>query len=120
LIPVLPISARNAAIADLTRPFVRKYGQAMRLIWDRGKATSNFRKHRVSFAEAAIAISDPLAVTGADPDHSHGETRWITFGLSRPGRLLAIAHTEESDTIRIISARVATRAERVLYEEGQD
>lgn len=92
----------------------------MRLIWDRGKAKSNFRKHRVSFEEAGTAIADPLAVTGADPDHSCGESRWITFGLSRLGRLLSVAHTEESDTIRIISARVATRAERVLYEEGQN
>lgn len=41
----------------------------------------------------------------------------MTFGRSRQGRLLAVMHTEESDTIRIISARVATRRERALYEE---
>lgn len=63
-------------------------------------------------------LADPLAITGADPDHSIGEARWITFGVSNLQRLLAVAHTEEGDTIRIISARAATRPERRLYEEG--
>ena len=63
-------------------------------------------------------LADPLAITGADPDHSVGELRWITFGLSNRQRLLAASHTEEGDIIRIISARAATRPERRLYEEG--
>ena len=63
-------------------------------------------------------LADPLAITGADPDHSVGEARWITFGFSNRQRLLAVAHTEEGDIIRIISARAATRPERRLYEEG--
>jgi uncharacterized DUF497 family protein len=63
-------------------------------------------------------LADPLAITGADPDHSIDEVRWITFGLSSRRRLLAVSHTEEDDMIRIISARAATRPERRLYEEG--
>lgn len=90
----------------------------MRVTWEPRKAAANLRKHRVSFEEATTALADPLSVTGADPDHSVGEDRWITFGLSNRGRLLAVAHTDEGDTIRIISARVATRPERRLYEEG--
>ncbi len=90
----------------------------MRVIWDRRKAAANFRKHKVSFEEASTVLADPLAITGADPDHSIGEARWITFGVSNLQRLLAVAHTEEGDTIRIISARAATRPERRLYEEG--
>jgi uncharacterized DUF497 family protein len=90
----------------------------MRVAWDARKAATNLRKHRVSFEEATTALADPLAITGADPDHSVGEARWITFGLSNRGRLLAVAHTDEDDIIRIISARVATRPERRLYEEG--
>jgi uncharacterized DUF497 family protein len=61
---------------------------------------------------------DPLAATGADPDHSEGEERMVTFGLSSAGRLLVVAHTERDDAIRIISARVATQHERRIYEEG--
>ena len=90
----------------------------MRVTWDARKATANLRKHRVSFEEATTALADPLAVTGADPDHSVGENRWITFGVSNRGRLLAVAHTDESDIIRIINARAATRPERRFYEEG--
>jgi uncharacterized protein len=42
----------------------------MKIEWDPEKAKSNFMKHGVSFAEAATAFSDPMAATGADPDHS--------------------------------------------------
>ena len=90
----------------------------MRIEWDPRKAWSNLRKHRVSFEEAATALSDPMAATGADPDHSITEERYVTFGVSERGRLLAIAHIDEEETIRIISARIASKGERELYEEG--
>jgi uncharacterized protein len=90
----------------------------MKFEWDPKKARSNLRKHKVSFEEAATAMSDPMATTGADPDHSIGECRYITFGISERGRLLVFAHTEQSDSIRIISARLAGKGERKIYEEG--
>jgi uncharacterized DUF497 family protein len=88
----------------------------MRIEWDPRKAWSNLRKHRVSFEEAATALSDPMAATGADPDHSITEERYVTFGVSERGRLLVVAHTDEEETIRIISARIASKGERELYE----
>jgi uncharacterized DUF497 family protein len=72
----------------------------------------------VPFEEASTVFADGLALTGADPDHSIGQARWITFGESARGRLLAVAHTDEGDIIRIIRARMATRREKRLYEEG--
>ena len=90
----------------------------MKLEWDPKKAKLNLRKHRVSFEEAATALSDPMAATGADPDHSITEERYVTFGVSERGRLLVVAHTDEEETIRIISARIASKGERELYEEG--
>jgi uncharacterized DUF497 family protein len=91
----------------------------VRFVWDPKKADSNSRKHGVSFEEASTVFGDYLAVTGADPDHSHGEQRWLTFGVSARRRLLLVSHTdEEEDMIRIISARPATPRERKLYEEG--
>ena len=90
----------------------------MRFVWDSAKAAANLKKHSVSFEEASTALFDPLAATGGDPDHSVGESRWITFGVSDAGRLLVVAHSDEGDIIRIISAREATRSERKLYEEG--
>jgi uncharacterized protein len=89
----------------------------MKFEWDPVKAQSNLRKHKVSFEEAATALKDPLAATGSDPDHSVGEERFITFGVSESGRLLTVAHSEKDDTLRIISARVATKEERKIYEE---
>ena len=89
----------------------------MEFVWDGRKAAANRKKHGVSFEEACTALRDQLSATGADPDHSKGEARWVTFGVSDSGRLLAVAHTEEGDVIRIISARLATSAERRLYEE---
>ena len=90
----------------------------MELAWDLPKAAANARKHGVTFDEAATVFLDELAVSGADPDHSVGEARYITFGASSLGRLLAVSHTHRSGAIRIISARRATRAERKIYEEG--
>jgi uncharacterized DUF497 family protein len=89
----------------------------MRFQWDPTKARKNLDKHGVSFDEAASVFHDPLAATGADPDHSEGEERMVTFGLSSADRLLVVAHTERGDAIRIISARVATQHERRIYEE---
>lgn len=90
----------------------------MKIEWDPKKAKLNLETHRVSFEEAAIALSDPMAATGTDPDHSITEERYVTFGVSERGRLLVVAHTDEEETIRIISARIASKGERELYEEG--
>lgn len=90
----------------------------MRFEWDPVKARKNLLKHGVSFDEAASIFHDPLAATGADPDHSEGEARMVTFGMSSAGRLLVVAHTERREAIRIISARVVTQQERRIYEEG--
>ena len=90
----------------------------MEFEWDPKKAISNLRKHKVSFEEASTAMRDTMAATGADPDHSIGEFRYVTFGISERGRLLVVAHTEQSDTIRIISARLASKREKKIYEEG--
>lgn len=85
--------------------------------WDPIKAKSNLWKHRVSFEEAATALLDPLSKTDLDPDHSLEEDRFITIGLSARQRLLIVSYTQCDEVIRLISARLATRNERVIYEE---
>ena len=90
----------------------------MEFEWDPAKSAANHRKHGVSFIEAATVFGDPLAYTFPDPDHSRGEARWITFGMSKGRLLLVIAHVERGYRIRIISAREATRHERKIYEQG--
>lgn len=91
----------------------------MRYEWDRAKAEANHRKHGVSFAEAASVFLDPLALTYVDPDHSIGEHRFITIGVSSQERVLFVSHQDlDDELIRIISARRATRREVNGYEEG--
>ena len=89
----------------------------MKFEWDMQKAKVNLRKHKVSFEEAATALDDPMSATSTDPDHSITEDRYVTFGISERGRLLVVAHTDNEETIRIISAREASKGERKIYEE---
>ena len=88
----------------------------MQFEWDRAKAERNLKKHRVSFDEAVTLFYDPLAATFDDPDHSVGERRLITVGRSSRGRLIVKAHAERGETVRIISARLATARERKRHE----
>jgi hypothetical protein len=90
----------------------------MNFEWDRRKAVSNARKHGVTFEEATTALRDPLSATARDPDHSVVESRFVTLGVSSDGRLLVVSHTERENSVRIISARLATKDERKIYEEG--
>ena len=76
----------------------------MKFEWDTVKATTNLRKHGVSFEIAARAFEDELSATFPNPDHSYGQMRLITYALAQDGRLLVISHTEKSGTIRIIGA----------------
>jgi len=88
----------------------------MRFEWDRKKAASNFKKHKVSFDEAVTVFYDPLSATFNDPDHSLSEERFLTVGYSFRERLLVISYTESGAAVRIISARRATAKERRRHE----
>ena len=90
----------------------------MRFEWGSEKAVANLSKHGVPFDEAQTVFDDPLYVDFYDPDHSDGEHRYLIIGQSQQRRLLMVSYTERKDTIRIISSREATSAEREAYEEG--
>ncbi len=86
--------------------------------WDDRKAASNLAKHGVSFDEGKTVFDDPFYVDFYDPDHSYEEHRYIIVGISQQHRLLVVSYTERGDTIRLISARLATRKEQRVYEDG--
>ncbi|PTN36735.1 BrnT family toxin [Desulfonatronum sp. SC1] len=86
--------------------------------WDPKKALLNVAHHFVTFDEASTAFGDPLSQTIYDPLHSGDEDRYVLIGQSIKCRLLVVVHTERGDTIRIISARLATNKEREKYEEN--
>jgi uncharacterized DUF497 family protein len=94
------------------------YTQSVTFTWDARKAVANLKKHAVDFREAATVFYDPLSTTFPDDGHSEAEQRFLTIGRSARGNVLIVAHTEENDTIRIISARPATRRELNFYEEN--
>lgn len=88
----------------------------LRFEWDPAKAEANLRKHGVSFEEACTTLDDTLGTTVPDHRHSVDELRFFLLGMSKQGRLLAVSYTERGERIRIISARLATRQERLFYE----
>ncbi len=88
----------------------------MKFTWNQRKERSNLAKHGISFAEASTVFGDPLAASISDPDHSEGEVRFVTMGYSSSNRLIVVSHSEEGDTVRIISAREACSHERKTYE----
>jgi uncharacterized DUF497 family protein len=88
------------------------------ITWDPNKAAVNLDKHGVDFQDAATVFTDPLSTTFPSQDHSESEARFLTIGESTKGELLVVAHSEEDELIRIISARRATRQERRFYEKG--
>jgi len=88
--------------------------------WDARKALGNLKKHAVSFEEAATVFSDPEGLDWDDFEHSLSERRSTRIGFSISGRILFVVYTirrlkNENETIRIISARQATRKERQAY-----
>jgi uncharacterized DUF497 family protein len=88
--------------------------------WDERKALANLRKHGVSFEEAATVFSDRDALEWDDFEHSLSEWRSTRLGFSLLGRILFVTYTirrvkNDNETIRIISARQATRKERQVY-----
>jgi uncharacterized DUF497 family protein len=83
--------------------------------WDPKKAASNFRKHRVRFADSLTVLEDERAITLRDLEEA--EERWISIGSDTLGRVLVVVYTLRAQRIRVISARRATRQERAQYEE---
>ena len=91
----------------------------MEFEWDAKKATTNLRKHHVSFEDAARVFIDPNRIETFDGRDAYGEDRWKTVGLVEPA-LLAVVYTirgNDSEIIRLISARKADAHERAQYRE---
>ena len=88
--------------------------------WDPSKARQNYRKHGIAFDRAATIFHDANALSEFDEPHSDREERWITIGLDQSGTIVVACHTfqetgENSATIRLISARKATKNEMTTY-----
>jgi uncharacterized protein len=89
----------------------------IRFEWDAAKAKANLARHGVAFEEAQTVFADDLALLVDDPDHSEHEARFVLLGFSAARRILVVVHAYRAtpETIRIISARKATKSERATY-----
>ena len=110
--------ARVIASFLLTKYVHRMYNDNMKFTRDPKKALVNLKKHKVSFEEAISVFYDPLAKISSDPDHSEEEDHFILVGHSSRNRLIFVVHVyrESENTIRIISARLAVKRERLDFE----
>ncbi len=93
----------------------------MRFEWDPDKAARNLAKHGLSFEQASelfILGGDFLEIF--DEAHSMEEERFIAIGPTHAGVILLVYTEGEEDTLRIISARFATRREVALFREYVD
>ena len=86
---------------------------AVDYLWHEAKHRLNLRDHGIDFGDVE-AVFEGETVTILDDRFDYGEQRFITFGLLA-GRVVAIAHTETNEVIRIISARKATKREENSY-----
>ena len=88
----------------------------MHLEYDSAKRTANRRKHGIDLEDAAPVLFDPRALVREDSD-AKGEQRFVAVGRDALGRLLTVVYTyRPPDTVRLISARPATRREQQAYE----
>ncbi len=83
--------------------------------WDSHKAEENLRKHGVSFETACEVFFDPF-ILWLDEEVVEGELRETIIGMTVNWRLLYVVYVMRDDTIRLISVRKVTRAERKRYE----
>jgi uncharacterized DUF497 family protein len=87
--------------------------------WDPAKEKLNLAKHKVSFTEACHIFSDSFQLNLFDTDHSDDEDRWATIGSLPTEKILVVVHTVrmsgEETSVRIISARKASKKERETY-----
>lgn len=88
----------------------------MEFEWNKEKAAANFKKHGISFEEAALAFFDENAVELFDERNSEDEIRYQLIGISKT-RLIFVAYTARDELIRIISARKANAKQTKIYNE---
>jgi hypothetical protein len=97
------------------------YTEYGRFEWDGDKAAANSLKHGVGFAEAMTVFADGRALDGPDPRHSSDEPRRLRLGLTATQRIVTVAYTKRGhgngESIRLISARQASRRERASYRK---
>lgn len=83
--------------------------------WDEEKERVNIKKHGIDFDTASLVFEDYDSIVWRDESHSGDEERYNILGMVKD--VLFVVYTERRERIRIISARLATKAERRYYDD---
>jgi uncharacterized DUF497 family protein len=93
----------------------------MKVEWDENKNKENIKKHGIPFTEAVDVFEDSLSISVIDRSFDYNDERWITFGTTKSGKVIAVGHlywlseNDGEEHIRIITARRATKKKREQY-----
>ncbi len=86
--------------------------------WDEEKDHRNFIIHGIHFKTAAKVFLDPNAIIREDLEHPK-EERYDVIGMV--GKIIFVVCTfKKANTIRIISARCASKPEKERYLNEED
>lgn len=80
--------------------------------WDEKKRTINLEKHGIDFIDAVDIFSDLSRIESESI--REGELRYQTIGMVH-NVVLLVVYTYRKDTVRLISARRASKNEREAY-----
>jgi hypothetical protein len=87
----------------------------VRFEFDPQKAAANLKKHGVALSDTEAVFHDSLAIHIEDPD-AQDERRFVAVGRGSTGAVLVVVYTCRGNAVRVISARRASRKERLEYE----
>jgi uncharacterized DUF497 family protein len=98
-----------------TRKYYYKIMKTQTVVWDSEKDIINRREHNIGFDIARLVFGDPHRIERIDRSEGNtsGEERWQTLG--KVGKVLFVVYTKRGEIPRLISARLANKAERRSY-----
>jgi len=89
------------------------------VVWDEAKRKTNLEKHGLDFADANLVFDSPRKITFQSPRRGEARKQDIAMVAVR-GKVLTLIYVERGTDVQAISFRVASRAEREVYEQAQE
>ena len=95
-----------------------RFDGSIEFIWDKGNREKNWLKHQITNSESEEIFYDDQKIILKDVVHSEDEDRYIILGSTKNYKLLFVVFTKRNNKVRIISARMADKKEKILYEKN--
>ena len=85
--------------------------------WDKGNDRKNLIKHGIPNEQCEDVFEVNQFLLLEDHPHSTIEGRYLVIGPDKHKKILVLAITLRGPSVRIISARLASKKERIFYEK---